>query len=432
MSRAGFHPEFRPGFRPGLRLALRFALRETRGGLKGFRVFLACLALGVAAVAAVGSVRAAIETGLADQGREILGGDAELRLTYRRADPAERAAAAAVAREVSEIVDFRSMAVAKSRISGEIERGLTQVKGVDGAYPLHGEVALEPAMPLAAALAARDGRAGLVMAGALIDRMGLEIGDEVRLGAASFELRAELTTEPDGVSAGFGLGPRIIVATGALEDSGLLGEGSFFESALRLRLPPGTDLEAVKARLAPEAEAGGWRWRDSRDGAPGVRRFIERVGAFLVLVGLAALAVGGVGIASAVRAYLAEKTETIATLKTIGAPSGFVHAVYLLQIGMLTGLGIVIGLALGAGAPALIGPFFAASLPVPALFTLYGAPMAEAALYGALAALLFALWPLARVRDVRAAALFREAAAPAGGRPRGADLAALLALLAAL
>ena len=125
-------------------LALRFALREMRGGVRGFRVFLACLALGVAAVAAVGSVKTAIEAGLSDQGRAILGGDAELRLTYRRADAAELARVASVAESVSEIVDFRSMAVAESRISGEVERGLTQVKGVDAAYPLYGEVALAP------------------------------------------------------------------------------------------------------------------------------------------------------------------------------------------------------------------------------------------------------------------------------------------------
>lgn len=413
-------------------LAFRFALREMRGGLKGFRVFLLCLALGVASVAAVGSVRTAIEAGLSDQGRAILGGDAELRLTYRRADEGEMARVRAVAERVSEIVDFRSMAVATSRISGETERGLTQVKGVDDAYPLYGEVGLQPEMPLAAALVERDGRPGLVMAQALIDRIGLEIGDEVRLGTMAFELRAALTGEPDAVSAGFGLGPRIIVRTEALEGSGLLGEGSFFESSLRLKLPEGADLDALKAGFEQDAEAGGWRWRDSRNGAPGVQRFVERIAAFLVLVGLAALAVGGVGISSAVRAYLTEKTETIAILKTLGAPGGGIFTIYLIQIGMLTALGVALGLLLGAGLPAVVGPLFAASLPVPALFALYWAPMAEAAIYGVLTAFLFALWPLARVREVRAAALFRDAAAPERGRLHAADIIAFVTLLLAL
>ena len=266
----------------------------------------------------------------------------------------------------------------------------------------------------------------------LMDRIGLEIGDEVRLGLGTYELRAALTAEPDGVSGGFALGPRIIVLTEGLKDSGLLGEGSFYESALRLRLPESADLAALKTSFEDEAEAFGWRWRDRRNGAPGVRRFVERVAAFLILVGLAALAVGGVGVSSAVRSYLAEKTETIATLKTIGATGHGIFLVYLIQIGLLTLVGVALGLLLGGGLPALLGPLFAEQLPVPALFALYPAPLAEAAVYGALTALLFALWPLARVREVRAAALFRDMAAPSRAWPGAAYVFAIAVVLALL
>ncbi|MGB0505865.1 MAG: FtsX-like permease family protein, partial [Pikeienuella sp.] len=180
------------------------------------------------------------------------------------------------------------------------------------------------------------------------------------------------------------------------------------------------------------SQDAGWRWRDRRNGAPGIRAFVDRVGAFLVLVGLAALAVGGVGVSSAVRAYLAEKTETIAVLKALGAPAGAVVRIYLIQIAALTLCGIALGLAIGAGGPAVIGPLFADQLPTPVLFDLYLEPMVEAAIYGALTALLFALWPLARTRDVRAAALFRDAAAPAGRWPRLADLSTILLVAAGL
>lgn len=412
-------------------LAFKLALREMRGGLRGFRVFLACLALGVAAVAAVGSVRAAIEQGLSDQGRAILGGDAEVRFTARRVAEDERRWLEDRALKTSEIVDFRSMAVGDSRVTGQVERGLTQVKGVDANYPLYGEVGLDPAMPLAEALAPVDGRYGLVMEQLLIDKMGLEIGDEVRLGVGKYDLRAALTAEPDGVSAGFGLGPRIIVLSEALETSGLLGAGSFYESALRLKTAPGASLAALRAETEAKAEETGWRWRDRNNGAPGVQRFVERVGAFLVLVGLAALAVGGVGVSSAVRSYLGEKTETIATLKTIGATGGGIFAVYLIQIGILTAIGVTLGLMLGAGLPALLGPMLEDLLPVPALFALYPAPIAEASIYGGLTALLFALWPLARTREVRAASLFRDMAEGGWWWPRLPDLL-LIATVAAL
>nr|MBA3324328.1 drug:proton antiporter [Paracoccaceae bacterium] len=118
-------------------VAVRIALRELRGGLAGFRVFLACLALGVAAIAAVGSLRAAIEAGLTREASSILGGDVEIEFTYRFADEVERAWMAANALAVSEIVEFRSM-VAAAGPGGEAERALVQVKAVDGLYPLYG------------------------------------------------------------------------------------------------------------------------------------------------------------------------------------------------------------------------------------------------------------------------------------------------------
>jgi putative ABC transport system permease protein len=117
-------------------IAIRIARRELRGGLKGFRIFLACLALGVAAIAAVGSVREAIESGLTREGAVILGGDAEMSFTYRFADASERAFMDQTATRVSETVDFRSMVVVDR--NGTPDRALTQVRGVDGAYPLYG------------------------------------------------------------------------------------------------------------------------------------------------------------------------------------------------------------------------------------------------------------------------------------------------------
>jgi putative ABC transport system permease protein len=422
--------------RTRLPVPLRIALRELRGGLRGFRIFLACLALGVAAIAAVGSVRMAIQEGLTREAGAILGGDAEIRYTYRFATPEERAWMAANALDVSEIVDFRSMATV-TRPDGEAYRALVQVKGVDGLYPLYGQVGLDGAPDLATALAGDD-LPGLVAQQALIDRLGLDIGDTLRLGTQDFSLTATLVVEPDGAAGGFGFGPRVIVEHTALAESGLLTEGTLFDSHYRLRLAPGTDLAALRARAEADWPDAGLRWRDSRNGAPGVSRFVDRLGAFLVLMGLAGLAVGGVGVSAAVRAYLEGKTETIATLKTLGATGGTVFAVYLIQIGLLALLGVGLGLALGAALPAIAGPFLADRLPVPAAFTVYAGPLVEAAAYGLLTALIFTVWPLARARDIRAAGLFRDLTNTTRGLPRPAyialtaGLAALLVVLATL
>jgi len=193
-----------------LKIASRFALRELRGGLRGFRVFLACLALGVAAIAAVGTVRAGIEAGLEKEGASLLGGDAEAEFTYRFARAEELDWLKSISENISAIVDFRSMAVVGS--GDTAERGLTQIRAVDSAYPLIGEVTLDPAMPLDAALA----NYGAVMERVLTDRLGLKAGDAFNLGSQTFTLRAILDRYPDNSSGGFGLGPRTIVLTTAL------------------------------------------------------------------------------------------------------------------------------------------------------------------------------------------------------------------------
>ncbi|MCE8512054.1 FtsX-like permease family protein [Ruegeria pomeroyi] len=395
-----------------LRLAARLARRELRGGLRGFRIFLACLALGVAAIAAVGSVRSAIEAGLTREGAALLGGDAQMSFTYRFATPEERVWMQTRANRVSELVDFRSMAVVGD------ERALTQVKAVDDAYPLLGSVTLDPDLPLDQALAGTNGLPGGVMEPVLSDRLGLQPGDRFRLGTQDFVLMARLMQVPDGVADGFALGPRTLVRTEDLTQSGLLAPGTLFDTKYRLDLPPESDLASISQEARARFADSGLRWTDARNGAPGIADFTRRLGAFLILVGLSGLAVGGIGVSAAVRAYLADKTATIATLRTLGADRRTVFQTYFLQIGALSGLGILLGLALGGFAPLLLAPLIEAQLPVPAVFAIYPRPLAEAAIYGLLTALVFTLWPLARTEEVRAATLLRDALSRAPLLPR--------------
>ncbi|MCR9124727.1 MAG: FtsX-like permease family protein [Rhodobacteraceae bacterium] len=413
-----------------LRLAARFARRELRGGLGGFRIFLACLALGVAAIAAVGSVRSGIEAGLAREGAALLGGDAEMEFTYRFATADERAWMDSTAIRVSEVTDFRSMAVV-DRPDGA-ERSLTQVKSVDGAYPLIGQARLEPDMPLATALAGAQGLPGAVMERVLVDRLGLGTGDVFRLGSQDFVLMAVLLAEPDNAAGGFALGPRTLVTTPALAQSGLLAPGTLYSTKYRLDLPEGTDLENAARDAEDRFQSAGMRWTDARNGAPGVAEFVARLGAFLVLVGLSGLAVGGVGVSAAVGAYLRRKTGVIATLRTLGADRATIFQTYFLQIGALSLLGIALGLALGGLVPVLLAPLIEARLPIPAEFALYPRPLAEAAIYGLLTAVIFTLWPLARTEEVRAATLFRDALSSARLLPPLRYVVATLAGIALL
>ncbi|MDR5651575.1 ABC transporter permease [Ruixingdingia sedimenti] len=414
----------------GLRLAARIARRELRGGFAGLRVLLVCLALGVAAIAAVGVVRASIAAGLDRQGAVLLGGDAQMEFTYRFAAPEERAFMDRVAGAVSEVVDFRSLAVVGA---GEgADRALTQVKAVDGLWPLLGAPVLDPPMGIAAALAGVDGLPGAVMDPVLADRLGLAAGGRFRLGLQEFVLMALLVREPDAALGGIGLGPRTIVATPALADSGLLQPGTLFQTQYRLRLPPGTALAPLRAEAVAAFRDTGMRWQDRTRAAPGVERFVDRIGAFLVIVGLAGLIVGGVGVAAAVRAWLDRRVEGMATLRVLGADTGTLVAAALMQVGAIALAGVVLGLVIGAGLPMAAAPLLAAALPVPAVFAPWPAPLAEAAFYGLMTAALFTLWPLARVTRIKAAALYRASAGGAGGWPGAAWVAAIAALAVAL
>jgi putative ABC transport system permease protein len=403
--------------------AARMARRELRGGVRGFRVFMACLAIGVAVIAGVGSLGRAIDAGLQADARLMLGGDAELRLTHRAADPAELAWIRGAGR-ASETVELRAMA----RV-GE-KRNIVELKAVDAAYPLYGEVALEGGMKLAEALAEREGRWGAVADPDIAARLGAKPGDRLRLGDIELELRATIAREPDKGTSLFRFGPRVMIATEALAATQLLQPGSLVYHAYRIALPSGRAAQAFLAETGERFPQAGWRMRSHVQADAGAQRFVDRLTLFLTLVGLTALLVGGVGVGNAVKSHLDGKVATIATYKCLGAPGRLVFLAGLLQVLALAGLGSLIGIALGALVPMLAGPLLADKLPVAARIALYPGPLALAGAFGLIAALAFSIWPLAASREVPAAALFREMIAPARRWPRLPYV--LLTLLAAV
>ncbi|MGH6990296.1 MAG: ABC transporter permease, partial [Stellaceae bacterium] len=333
-------------------LPLVWAGRELRGGLKGFGIFLACLALGVAVIAGVGSIAASISAGLADNAKALLGGDVALRLVHRPATPPEIAAMTA-AGTVSRVAEMRAMA----RNENGREVSLIELRAVDAAYPLYGKVALDPALSLHRAIAKRDGGWGAVAAPGLIARLHLKIGDMIRIGDARLVLRAELIAEPDTTGAGFALGPKVLIAPQALAATGLVLPGTLIDYAYRIRFPPNRDVDGWIARLKARFPEAGWRIRKPGEAAANLSRLLDRVSLFLTLVGLTALLVGGVGIANAVRAHLSTKLATIAVMRSLGAPGRTIFATYIIQTLVLAALGIAIGLVLGAAIPLATLPF---------------------------------------------------------------------------
>ncbi len=409
-----------------LALAWRLARRELRGGLSGFRVFLASLAVGVAAIAAVGTLSAAVINGLQADARAMLGGDVEVQLSQRSPEAAEARWLREQAAQVSEVIEMRSMARAGNA------RSLVELKAVDGAYPLVGRVQIDPPLPLGEALARRDGIWGALAEAGLLAKLGIEVGDRVRVGAAEVEVRGVIAREPDRVTNVISFGPRLMLAYAALPDAGLMQPGSLYRHNVRVLLPPAAEAGAWAASAREAFPTAGWQIREASAAAPGVRRFVDRLGMFLTFAGLSALLVGGLGVANAVRHYLAGKRETIATLKCLGAPGVLIVDVYLIQVGILAAGGILAGLLLGAVLPLAALFLLEGHVPIPVAVRVYPGPLLTAAVMGFLTALTFAVWPLGQAREVPAAGLFRGALEAGRGRPRGAYVFAAAASASAL
>ena len=411
-------------------LALRYALRELRGGLRGFYVFIACIALGVMAIAGVGSVAASLSDGLAREGRTLLGGDVAFSLIQREAKPDEVAFLRSRG-EVSVAATLRAMAR-----HGDGRLALVELKAVDGNYPMLGELTLDPGMPLAELLAERDGAFGAAADSTLLARLDLKTGDRVTVGSATFQIRGVVGAEPDKLAGGVGFGPRFLVSEAGLRATGLLQPGSLVRWIYRVKLPDNAADDRAATALADDARAAlpeaGWEIRSRGNASPQLERTINRFTQFLTLVGLAALLVGGVGVANAVKSHIDRRRDVIAALKALGATGRDVFTIYLTQVIVLAGIGSVIGLAAGAALPFVIVGAFGKLLPLPVVPALHPDELVLSLVYGLLTALAFGLWPLGRVHDVPVAALFREAVTSEWHRPLWGYLALMAAVIALL
>lgn len=410
---------------PGLRLAFAFAGRELRGGLRGFGILIACIALGVGAIAGVNAVGASITGGIASQGREILGGDVSVAIVQQEFPP-EAVAYFDAAGDISRSTSLRGMA----RLPDGSDQTLVEIKAVDDAYPLYGAFEGDTGP-----VSMRETGAGKAWIDPLLmERLRVSTGDRLAVGEAEFEIAGAIRAEPDRLSDGAVFGPRVMLTLQGLDRTALIRPGSLARNAYAVRLTDSSDagvkrfVDGVRERF-PDA---GWQVRSRENAAPALSRNIERFSQFLTLVGLTALIVGGVGVANSARAFLDSKRNVIATLKSVGAPSSFIFRVYLIQIMALAGVGILIGLALGLAMPFAARSALAGLLPVDGAAAFHPAALGLGAVYGAITAFVFAVWPLAVAQETPAATLFRSAGYETGRRPKAVYVAMIAAGVAAL
>ena len=373
----------------------RIARRDLSSRIRGLRLLAVCLFLGVATLAAIGSLTAGIADELSRRGQSILGGDIQISIAQREATTAELAAFRK-AGKLSETVRMRAMAIGSDSV-------LAELKAIDGVYPLYGELEIEAERCRQSA----EPQNWVYVGPSLANRLSLKNCDQIRFGDATFVVMGTIKNEPDRLGEGFTVGPVAIIPLAQLPITKLIQPGSMFESKYRIKLRPDEDPVAVAKQLETAFPSAGWEVTDRSNGAPGTRRFIERMGQFLTLVGLAALVIAGIGVGNGVGSYLESKRASIATLKVNGADSRTIFRIYMMQILAVATFAIALGLAVGSVLPQVIGWIAGDILPVAPGFALYPLPLVVSATYGLLIALAFALPPLARARTVPAAGLFR-------------------------
>ncbi|MEQ8771306.1 MAG: FtsX-like permease family protein, partial [Erythrobacter sp.] len=401
--------------------AWRIARRDLNGRFKGLRLLLVCIFLGTAALAAIGTLTAAIERELAASGQELLGGDLEIEVWQRDLTGEERAALSDYG-TISGGTRLQAMASAVENAAP------VELKAVDSNWPLYGVLTLADGREEAAP---RGNEAWLAQ-GAM-DRLAIEVGDRFTIGTVELIAAGVIEDEPDRLSEGFQLGPTVIVAEDVPRRAGLLQPGALYQSKYRVAFSDRSrDPEAVEEKLSDAFPNAGFDFRTRDSASPGADRFVAQMSDFLTLVGLAALVIAGIGIAGGVSSYLDQRRASIATFKVLGASSRDIVRIYALQIAVAALIGSLAGLAVGVLVTPLLGAALQGLLPVEGGFIIEPAPLLLAGTYGMLVAFAFAAAPLLRARSFPAMALMRSRIVPLARdrRALGATAAGLAAICA--
>lgn len=274
-------------------VSIKLALSELSGGLKGFWIYLACLALGTAAIAAAGSVTETFSRGVAGEARNLLGADAQFTTAQRLPSAEERAFAASLG-EVSETVSLDVMGAA-----GDV-RSQVDIRAVDEAYPLIGEVGLSGGeSELQQALEKRGQRWGVVVTQSFLDKFGVAIGDEVELGPVEGVITARLDSVPDRIGTPGAFGPEATLALEAMDEAGRLTPGQLFRASVRVLFKPGETFANAEQRFEEAFPDQGTRLRAPDDAVDGLQNLLRTLNSFLDVIGIAALVTGGIGVAQA-------------------------------------------------------------------------------------------------------------------------------------
>ena len=402
------------------------AWRETRGAWRHFLYFFACIAIGVGALVGVSLFSAGVDRAITKEARGLLGGDLEIRVTHPLSLAGQTILDSLDERDtvfthVSELVAMAARLNHGSPVTQATQ--IIELKAVESTYPLYGAIRVDPVQPLATLLHPDERRCGgqfcfgAVVQESLLIRMGLSIGDQLKIGQAMFLITGIVRIEPDRMANAFSLGPRVMIAQEGLQAAELIKPGSRVRERYLVKMPPDMPVESLLSELRGRLAADSARISSYHTAQPQLRQFLDQLSRYLGLIGLTALFIGGLGVGTSIHAFLRDKLRTIAILKAVGADSATVVLTYVVQAIFLGGVGSLVGILLGiafqGGLPPLMAGLFASNLLEQlgvsselSWFSIW--PLVKGAMLGLLSTLLFTLWPLLKVRDIHPGAIFRR------------------------
>ena len=390
--------------------AAKIAAREMRSSRGKFFFVLLSVAIGVAALTGVRGFSSSFRGALLTRARSIMAGDLAARM-FQQVTPDQQKGLdeiAATGVEITPVTELLSMASSPKTF----DPLLISLKAVDpGKYPFYGKVDLEPADALSSVL----GSDSVVVADDLLIRLHLKIGDQLTVGSRSFRIASVVTNEPDRLSGNFAAGPRVLISRQGLDASGLLAPGSHSGQRYLFKVPPPRngapisdsavgDLKLRLEKLLPEAQV-----TDYRETNPALTQGLDRATSLLSLMSLVALVLGAIGVAMAMRAHLQQRLDTIAIMKSLGARSGQIIKIYLLQTLLLGLVGGLIGVGLGVGVQLAFPYLLARLINVQTDVHLQLRTVLTGLGAGVLTTLLFTLPPLLDIRGVRPILILRRA-----------------------
>jgi putative ABC transport system permease protein len=385
-----------------MKFAFRMAWREARASKGRFVFVVLAVAAGVAALSGVKGFNESVRYTLLAEARTLMGADLVVRL---QVDPTDEELAfldSLSERGIDYTPVTETVSMSSSLLSGQDSPPLlSSIKSADlSKYPYYGELVFDPPSPDLA-------DDSVVVSGDLLLRLGIEVGDMVQVGGGRFTIAAVALSEPDRMTTGFTLGPRVLMTHGGYEAAGLNVPGSRATQRLLVRLPEATDLNSVRREIS---EVFGRRARvsDYTEENRTLSRGLGRATTFLSLVSLIALIVGGLGVATSIEGHLKQKMDSIAMIKCLGGTSRQVMQIYLAQSLMLGLAGSVLGVIFGFGAQLVFPQFLVAYFDVDVQLIVSAAPIFQGVLAGLLTALLFTIPPLLSIAEIRPALIFRR------------------------